>query len=130
MRQYARERLEAGADPDARRAQHAHYFLDFARRAGEGLLGPDEEAWVARTTADLDNLRAAFTWAADRGDLDVALGIPAALWWQAFNRPPWGVGRWAADAISRAGVDDHPDARRVLGVALTGSQHRERPRRR
>ncbi len=75
---------------------------------------------MARTDADLDNLRAAFTWAVDRGDLDVALGIPVALWFQVFNRPVWGVGRWAEDAVSRAGVDDHPDARAVLGVALAG----------
>jgi len=118
MRQYARERLEAGTDPDERRALHGHYFLDFARRAAAGLLGPDEETWVRRTEADLDNLRAAFTSAADRGDLDVALGIPAALWWEAYNRPPWGVGRWAEDAVARPGVDDHPDSRRALSVAL------------
>ena len=118
MRQYARERLEAGTDPDDRRALHGRYFLDFARRAAAGLLGPDEEAWVRRAEADLDNLRAAFTWAADRGDLDVALGIPAAFWWEAFNRLSWGVGRWAQDAVTRPGVDDHPAGRRALGVAL------------
>jgi len=118
MRQYARERLEAGADPDARRARHAHFFLEFARRAAIGLLGPDEEAWVPRIEVELDNLRAAFTWATDRNDLDVALGIPAALWYQGLNRPAWGVGRWAEEAITRPGVDEHPDARRAISVAI------------
>jgi tetratricopeptide (TPR) repeat protein len=118
MRQYARERLDATETADAVRARHANYFLSFAQHAGPGLLGPDELAWVRRVEADLDNLRAAFTWAADIGDLDVALGITAAFWWQAQNIPSWGTGRWGEEAASLSGMEEHPLARSVLAVAI------------
>ena len=113
-----RERLDATETADAVRARHASYFLSFAQQAGSGLLGPDEHAWVRRIEADLDNLRAAFTWAADVGDLDVALGIPAAFWWQASNIPSWGTGRWGEEAASLVGMEEHPLARAVLGAAI------------
>jgi tetratricopeptide (TPR) repeat protein len=118
MRQYARERLDATETADAVRARHAGYFLSFAQHAEPELLGPDEPAWVRRVEADLDNLRAAFTWAADIGDLDVALGIPAAFWWQAQVIPSWGTGRWGEEAASLVGMEEHPLARSVLATAI------------
>jgi len=118
MRQYARERLEAGDEADAVRARHAACFVALAQRAGRGLLGPDELAWTGRVDADLENLRAAFTWATDTGALDLAVGIPAPLWYQAFNSPQWGIGRWGEEAAALPGLDEHPDARTVLAVAI------------
>jgi len=119
MRQYARERLDATETADAVRARHAGYFLSFAQRAEPELLaGSHELAWARRVEADLDNLRAAFTWAADSGDLDVALGIPAAFWWQAQVIPFWGIGRWGEEAASLVGMEEHPLARSVLAAAI------------
>ncbi len=119
MRQYAREHIEASGDSDVLRARHAAHFVAFSRRAGRGLLGPDDETWAVRVEADLENLRAAFTWAIDTGNVDLAVGIPAPLWYRAFNTPQWGIGRWGEEAAALAGLDEHPDARTVLAVAIS-----------
>jgi predicted ATPase/class 3 adenylate cyclase len=119
MRQYALEHIEASGDADVLRARHAANFVAFSRRAGAGLLGPDEETWAVRVEADLENLRAAFTWAIDDGNVDLAVGIPAPLWYRAFNTPQWGIGRWGEEAAAMSGLDEHPDARTVLAVAIS-----------
>ena len=118
MRQYAWERLEARDEADVMRARHAACFVAFARRAGPGLLGPDEAAWAPRVEADLENLRAAFTWAADTANLDLAVGIPGPLWYRAFSDQQWGIGRWGEEAAALAGLEQHPEARTVLAVAI------------
>ena len=117
MRQYARERLDATDAADPVRARHASYYLSFARAAGPALL-ENFVVWVGRVEADLDNLRAAFTWGLDAGEADVALGIPTAFWWDAQSRPYWGMGRWALAAASQLNADDHPLLRPALGVAI------------
>ena len=113
-----REHIEASGDSDVLRARHAAHFVAFSPR-GRGLLGPDDETWAVRVEADLENLRAAFTWAIDTGNVDLAVGIPAPLWYRAFNTPQWGIGRWGEEAAALAGLDEHPDARTVLAVAIS-----------
>ena len=79
IRDYAWERLaETGQTEQASRT-HAEHFVAFAARADTGLCGPDEVAWTAAVERDLDNLRAAASWAADAGDVDLALRLIAHL---------------------------------------------------
>ena len=68
LRQYARERLDERGDADTWRRRHAEHYAAFAEAVGQGLLGPDELLWRARLRDDLDNLRAAITWALDAAD--------------------------------------------------------------
>ena len=83
IRVYARRRLAELDDPDRVRGRHMGFHLGLAGRAQEGLHGPQPEPWVARLTADLDDLRAAMDWAAETGDLRALVGItePIVRFW-------------------------------------------------
>jgi predicted ATPase/class 3 adenylate cyclase len=74
LRHFARDR--AGGDLDGLRRRHAAHYAAFAERAGAGLASPDELAWRPQVAADLDNLRAAASWAFEAPSLDdVVLGV-------------------------------------------------------
>jgi tetratricopeptide (TPR) repeat protein len=100
--QYARERLDEHGDVDGWRRHHAAYFAGWAEEAGPGLVGRDELAWRARESSELDNLRAAVTWALDRDtpdDIAFALRIIGALAEESEMNPVAGVGAWAVRAL-------------------------------
>jgi hypothetical protein len=65
LRHYARERLNATGAADEVRRRHARHFAAAAAEISAGWRGPDEVFWLRRLEADLDNLRAAVTWALD-----------------------------------------------------------------
>jgi hypothetical protein len=139
LRAYATARVPA-AEADRCRRRHAAVMVDLAERAEAGLYGPDELVWARRVEAWLDDLRAAWTWARDAGEVDVAVRLAAALtrfaYWRV--RPDilaWGT--WAVDevpahprlavayaaAANGAWVDGHLDRARELarlGVAAGG----------
>jgi predicted ATPase/class 3 adenylate cyclase len=76
LRQFGLERLEQAGTLDAARRRHAAYFAEFAERIGPDLLGPDELRVRVGLYAELENLRAACTWALDRDDRgDAELGV-------------------------------------------------------
>src|SRR6266511_3530578 len=78
LRAFAAGRLPA-AEAERLRGRHAGFMVDLAERAEAGLYGPDEPAWVRRVEAWLDDLRAAWSWARDAGEVDVAVRLAAAL---------------------------------------------------
>jgi predicted ATPase/DNA-binding SARP family transcriptional activator len=101
LRAYAAARLPA-AEADRFRRRHAAFMVDLAERADAGLYGPDEPAWARRVEAWLDDLRAAWTWARDAGEVDLAVRLATALtrygYWRV--RPDllaWGA--WAAVTV-------------------------------
>jgi hypothetical protein len=107
LRQYARERVDEHRDTDRWRRRHGEYFATWAEEAGPGLEGPDELAWRTRESAELDNLRAAVTWALDRDnpdDLALALRIIGALAAELIMNPTAGVGAWAEEALPHVGI--------------------------
>ena len=72
IRQFAAEQLAASGAADQVRGAHARYF---AGREADVLAlwdSPRQREAYAWVTAELANLRAAFRWAADCSDLDVA----------------------------------------------------------
>jgi len=84
IREYALERLAERGDGPAVRRRHAGFYLPLAEEAEPALLGPQQLRWLRRLDAELDNLRAALTWATEDGEAEVGLRIGAALWryWQ------------------------------------------------
>jgi predicted ATPase/class 3 adenylate cyclase len=117
VRQYAEERLVASGDADAVRECHARYFAAFARDAGRGLWSGAEVAWAQRVEADLDNVRAAVSWAVAAGETDLAMRIAAALVTQAVERPAWATASIAEQALSAPRADIHPLRAMVMGEA-------------
>ena len=75
IRQFAEEQLVASGEATEVRTAHARYFA--GREADIMALwdSPRQREAYAWFTAELANLRTAFRWAADHGDLDVAAPI-------------------------------------------------------
>jgi predicted ATPase/class 3 adenylate cyclase len=119
LHEFAAEELTASGERDAISRAHARYFLDLAERADEGMLGAEAHLWDAALRQQLDNLRAALTWAFD-SDGDVALGVrlTAALHMYWFWGGPHEDGRtWLARALKDAD-DDFARARLHAGLGF------------
>jgi predicted ATPase len=108
IRQFAEEQLVAGGEADAVRTAHARYF---AGRETDILAvwdSPrqrDAYAWFA---AELANLRTAFRWAADHGDLDVAAPIATCATLLGALVENYEPVAWAEELIEPARAVDHP----------------------
>jgi hypothetical protein len=75
IRQFAEEQLVARDEATETRDAHAHHF---AGRETDILAlwdGPRQREAYEWFAVELPNLRAAFRWAADHGDLDVAISV-------------------------------------------------------
>jgi predicted ATPase/class 3 adenylate cyclase len=117
IRQFAEDQLAAsGAATDARTA-HTRYF---AWREADILAlwdSPRQREAYDWFTIELPNLRTAFRWAADQGDLDAAAAIAtyaAFLGVMVENREPVA---WAEELIEPARVADHPRLARLYVMA-------------
>jgi predicted ATPase len=116
MRAYARQQLAAAGEPDQLQRRHAEHYAAFAERSGPELLGPAQLEWQHRIRAELDNLRAAVTWAMTSGDQtrQLAFGIVAALANFAISGPST-VGVWAEAGVAQ--IDSCPPEIRVTVLA-------------
>jgi predicted ATPase len=108
IRQFAEDQLVARGEASEIRAAHSRYF---AGREAD-ILGlwdsPRQRAAYDWFTVEFANLRTAFRWAADQGDLDAAAIIAtyaAFLGAMVENREPIA---WAEELIEPARVADHP----------------------
>jgi predicted ATPase/DNA-binding SARP family transcriptional activator len=84
IREYALERLAARGDGDDVRRRHAGFYLQLTEQAEPGLIGPRQREWLERLDTELDNIRAALSWAVETGEAEVGLRTASALWrfWQ------------------------------------------------
>jgi predicted ATPase/DNA-binding winged helix-turn-helix (wHTH) protein len=102
-RDYALEKLEQAGELSLRR-EHARHFVARMERATEAWDTTPTEPWLARYAADVDNLRAALSWAFGPGD-DTGIGfelvgsshIIAAELGLTFEHR-----RWVEEALARA----------------------------
>jgi len=85
VREYALEALAARGRLDEMQLLHAEYFLDVAERANSGLEGDEQGRWLERLERDLDNLRAALSFAFETGRVELGLRTASALtrFWRA-----------------------------------------------
>jgi predicted ATPase len=119
IRQFAEEQLVAGGSATEARAAHAHHF---AGREADILAlwdSPRQRDAYEWFRTELANLRTAFRWAADQGDLDVAAAIAAyapLLGYLVENYEPIA---WAEELIEPARAVDHP---RLATLYLIASQ--------
>jgi predicted ATPase len=73
IRQYAEERLDERGEAAAARDAHARYFAAFTETATAGLASADEPEWIRLAVAELDNIRAALTWAIETKRAETAM---------------------------------------------------------
>ena len=73
LRQFAEQRLEdAESEPEATRELHAGHFIVYLANHRASMSGAGQIAATAEIGADLDNIRAAWSYAADHGLLERA----------------------------------------------------------
>jgi predicted ATPase/class 3 adenylate cyclase len=108
IRQFAEEQLVARGEATETRAAHARYFAGRETDIFALWDSPRQREAYDWFTAELSNLRTAFRWAADRGDLDDAATIAtyaALLGFWVENYEPTA---WAEELIEPARAVDHP----------------------
>ncbi|MGH2616554.1 MAG: ATP-binding protein, partial [Thermomicrobiales bacterium] len=109
IREFSLEQLAERGESDMIQAAHAAYFLALAERAAPEWWGTQPAAWLDRLESEYDNLRAALSWAVERGDADLGVRLAIALHWFWRLRGPVHEGRhWsetmlvASDRVSPA----------------------------
>jgi predicted ATPase/class 3 adenylate cyclase len=108
IRQFAEEQLVARGEASEIRAAHSRYF---AKREADILAlwdGPRQREAYDWFAIELANLRTAFRWAADQGDLDVAATLATYGGWLGAPVQTFEPIAWAEELIEPARVADHP----------------------
>jgi predicted ATPase len=117
IREYAQERLEAAGEAEDIRQRHAEWVLQFTEEAAPQIRGPDQVTWLRRVDAERNNVRAAVTWARDRGEIEIGLGIASALERYFFTHGLLSEGlRWLEDLLR---LDDTRGG--VAGASVRGN---------
>ncbi|MGO9152213.1 ATP-binding protein, partial [Mycobacterium sp.] len=108
IRQFAEDQLVAGGAATEVRAAHSRYF---AGRGADIMAlwdSPRQREAYDWFTIELANLRTAFRWAADQGDLDAAAAIATYGGWLGVGVQIYEPIAWAEELIEPAGAVDHP----------------------
>ena len=108
IRQFAEEQLVARGEASEIRAAHSRYFA--GREADIMALwdSPRQREAYDWFTIELANLRTAFRWAADHGDLDVAATIATYVGLLGAAVQTFEPIAWAEELIEPARAVDHP----------------------
>jgi predicted ATPase/DNA-binding CsgD family transcriptional regulator len=119
IRVYARQRLSELDDPDRVRDRHLEFYVGLAGRAQAGLTGGQPDPWMARLTADLDDLRVAMDWAAQSGDRGGLVDLTERILRFWFEGGLYGeMHRRLQEAVEGPGVSDDVRVRGLTTVAL------------
>jgi len=104
VRQYGQEKLEESAEADAVRRWHASWYLELAKGAEPWLRGARQKTWLERLEREHDNLRAALSWALERGEAELGLWFGGALgeFWYMSGYLSEGR-RWLEAALANSG---------------------------
>ncbi|HST19467.1 MAG TPA: BTAD domain-containing putative transcriptional regulator [Gaiellaceae bacterium] len=83
IRDYAAEQVRARGEHDELARRHAEHFLAVAEGEGDRIMAGGEgyEDAFERLDAVHDNIRAAFAWAADAGEVEIESRLVIALRW-------------------------------------------------
>jgi predicted ATPase len=118
VRAYGQERRRQAGEDEALHRAHAAYFLDLAERADPRLRGHDQLGWIARLSAERDNLHTALRWAVDTPDATMALRLVVALGWYWLLRSARAEATgWAAQVQPLASSREVPPALRAQLLA-------------
>jgi tetratricopeptide (TPR) repeat protein len=101
IHEFAREKLGESAEAEEIKKLHAQYFLTLAEEAYPEFKGPNQLEWLEKLEAEHDNIRAAFSWALERKEVEVALRMGGALWlfwsWRGYHAEGR---RWLEEALA------------------------------
>jgi predicted ATPase/class 3 adenylate cyclase len=102
VHEYAREKLEESGEAEELSRWHAQYFLALAEDAEPELKGPRQYEWIERLEAEHDNMRAAFSWLLEGGEIELGLRLAGALrrFWHVRGHFEEGR-RWLEQALAK-----------------------------
>lgn len=122
IREYAAERLAGSGGRDEVAERQAVYTADMLAIADRGLRGPEQELWLGRLDAELENIRDALSWALAAGRAELAVRLAGCSWTFCYLRGHYAEGRgWLERALVpvAAGTVQHlgePVAKALLGA--------------
>ncbi len=97
------------------RDRHSHYYTSLLTQGAQTLQGRGQEAALGELQAELENIRAAWQWAAQRGDVAAILNAVHGLWLfsEITGRYAEAVGAFAdaVRAVETAAADDPASVR-------------------
>jgi predicted ATPase len=108
IRQFAEEQLVARGEASEIRAAHSRYFAGRETDIMALWDSPRQRQAYDWFTVELANLRTAFRWAADQGDLDVAATLATYAGWLGAGVQTLEPITWAEELIEPARAIDHP----------------------
>jgi predicted ATPase/class 3 adenylate cyclase len=79
IRQYAQEKLDEAGESGLVRDCHLEYFRSLAEQARSHFQDSEQFIWLDRFEIELDNVRAALTWALQSGSVEAGLSLAADL---------------------------------------------------
>jgi hypothetical protein len=115
IRQFAEEQCVAMGEGQSLRHRHARHFAAESDVHFKIWLSPRQPAAYEWLEREMDNLRVAFRWAKDRGDVDVAARIASNVGDMARFRLRDEAANWAEEIVEAARNVEH----RRLVVLLT-----------
>jgi predicted ATPase len=110
IREFALERLDASGEAEVMRRRHAEHFLERVEEA-EPHLRHEEDDWLDRLQAELDNVRSALDHLEATHEHELELRLCASYWWVWSLRGPIREGRRRVERALAA--DPRPTAARV-----------------
>lgn len=108
IRQFAEGQLVTSGEADDARTAHARYFAGCEAEIWDLWDSPRQRESFAWFSVELPNLRTAFRWAADQGDLDIAATIATFAAFIGFLAENYEPIAWAEELIEPARAVDHP----------------------
>jgi predicted ATPase/DNA-binding CsgD family transcriptional regulator len=122
IREYALEQLATAGEGEALRLAHARFYIALAEEAEPQLTSPNQPAWLATLEEEHDNLRAALTWAVDKGEVELAARLATPLWrfWLRHGHLSEGR-RWLETVLALGAVRPHSLSPVLRARALNGA---------
>ncbi|MGB6985574.1 MAG: GAF domain-containing protein [Candidatus Aquilonibacter sp.] len=117
MREYARDKLRSAGERDETLERHARIYADFTEQLAERYEELTPRAWSVQAEAEIENLRAALSWAFSQvGNVLVGQRIAVTIPRVFGAVAPAEGHRWVVTAIDR--IDDTTPPSIVAGLEL------------
>ena len=118
IRDFGREQLAQRGEQESVSARHAIWFRDLAEQVEPLLIGAEQQDWLQCLDGELDNLRAALTWACETEQPEIALQLASAL------REYWDVRGLCAEGLAwlERGLASAPPGRARDKALLTAGR--------
>ncbi len=119
VRAFAALELDAAGERDATLSRLAGCCVTQASLAAAGLVGPDQAAWLARVSDDLESYRGALTWLIERNRPIDAVNIAWELmhFWAIRGMAVEGLG-WYEQILALSSLSLVPESKVLVGASM------------